>query len=117
VCFACLAEEAGRDRVEGHHYAGRANDPLRIPMPINAHRAVSDEQLTWDERTLRNPTGSGLRAAAAALRGRAAVDRQMSARIDSWVPDYLEQLDVKLTERFGENWREELGLDPPPVLL
>jgi hypothetical protein len=117
VCFACVAEEAGRLAVEGHHFAGKSNDSLRVPLPINPHRAVSDEQLTWDPRTLRNSAGSGLRAAAAALRGRSAVERQMVARIDSWVPDWLEQLDEKLTERFGEKWWEEFGLQPPPVLL
>jgi hypothetical protein len=117
VCFACVAEGDGRSTVEGHHYAGKANDSVRVPIPVNAHRTVSDEQLTWDTRTLRNPAGSGLRAAAAALRGRAAVERQMVERIDSWVPDWLEQLDEKLTERFGEKWWEELGLQSPPVLL
>ena len=117
VCFACTAEESGRALVERHHYAAKANDPFRVPLPINPHRVVSDEQLTWDVQTLRNPAGSGLRAAAAALRGKAAVDRQMSERIDSWVPSYLEQLDEALTAMHGERWWEALGLDPPPVLM
>ena len=117
VCFACVAADDGRSSVEAHHYAGKANDSLCVPLPINPHRAVSDEQLSWDTRTLRNPAGSGLRAAAAALRGRAAVERQMVERIDSWVPDWLEQLDEQLTGRFGEQWWEEFGLQPPPVLL
>jgi hypothetical protein len=41
----------------------------------------------------------------------------MHERIDSWVPAYLERLDEVLTARFGERWWEELGLDPPPVLM
>lgn len=117
VCFACAAADAGRAIVEGHHYAGKTNDSFRVPLPINPHRVVSDEQETWDERTMRNPAGSGLRAAAGALRGRIAVERQMSERIDSWVPDYLERLDVALTGLHGERWWEPLGLDPPPVRL
>lgn len=117
VCFACIAHGSGHTLIERHHYAAKANDELRVPLPINPHRVVSDEQNTWDMRTLRNPAGSGLRAAAAALRGRAAVDRQMSERIDSWVPGYLEQLDEALTAVHGERWWEALGLDPPPVLM
>lgn len=40
----------------------------------------------------------------------------MIDRIDSWLPDWLEQLDECLTQRLGEHWWDELGLDPPRVL-
>jgi len=117
LCFACVAEDARRAEVERHHYAAEANDSFRVSLPINPHRVVSDEQYTWDPRTRDNPAGSRLRAAAGALRGRLAVERQMNARIDSWLPDYLERLDEALTARLGERWWEALGLDPPAVLM
>jgi hypothetical protein len=101
--------------VEAHHFAGRANDSLTIPLAGNPHRVVSDEMYTWPDRTRRNPAGSRLRAMAAALRGRLAVERQMVERIDGPLIGYLEQLDERLTELYGEQWWEAIGLGAPPL--
>ena len=115
-CYACLASSTGRRVVEAHHFAGRRNDPLTVPLPANWHRIVSDDQYRWDPETLRNPAGSPLRAGAAAVRGRLAVERVMVERIDSWLPDYLEQLDTRLTAFHGEQWWEVLELPRPPFM-
>jgi len=115
-CYEAALAAAGKALVEAHHYAGRINDSLTVALPGNAHRVVSDEIYTWPYGTRCNPAGSGLRAAAGALRGRLAVERQMVERIDSWLIDYLEQLDERLTAVHGEHWWEALGLPAPPVL-
>jgi hypothetical protein len=115
-CYECLLIADGKNPIEAHHYAGRANDAFTVLLRGNAHRVVSDEIYTWPDRTRLNPAGSGLRAAAAALRGRLAVERQMVDRIDGPLIDYLERLDERLTELHGKRWWEPLGLEPPPVL-
>lgn len=113
-CYECALVAADRSTVEAHHYAGRVNDSFTVPLSGNVHRVVSDEIYTWPERTRLNPAGSGLRAAAAALRGRLAVERQMVQRIDGPLITYLEQLDDRLTELHGEQWWKQIGLEPPP---
>jgi hypothetical protein len=115
-CYECAQSAAGRSGLEAHHYAGRANDPFTVPLPGNVHRIVSDEIYTWPERTRLNPAGSGLRSAAAALRGRLSVERQMVERIDGPLIAYLEHLDERLTALHGDEWWLALGIDPPPRL-
>lgn len=115
-CYECAQLAAGKDGVEAHHFAGRVNDSFTVPLLGNAHRVVSDEVYTWPKRTRLNPAGSGLRAAAAALRGRLAVERQMVERVDGPLIDYLEHLDERLTALHGDEWWVELGIKPPPRL-
>jgi hypothetical protein len=113
-CYECLAREAGRSTVEAHHFAGRNNYSLTVPLPGNWHRVVSDDQYNWDPETLRNPSGSPLRAVAASMRGQRDLERVIAERLAPH-PEYLERLDVRLTEVHGEKWWEALGIEQPPL--
>jgi len=69
ICYECQAKASNRSPIERHHPAGRNNDPFTIPIPGNDHRILSDLQRDWPQDTLRNPTDSPLRKAAATMRG------------------------------------------------
>ncbi len=110
TCYECSAGQAGRSRTEGHHPAGRRNSPVIVAIPGNDHRVLSDMQRDWPERTLRNPDGSPLLAAAATIRGWLDVLLLIVQRTVGHVPAFLESLDAALREKYGESWWEELGL-------
>ncbi len=111
VCYECLLKESGRSWTEDHHPAGRRNNPTTIAMPGNDHRVLSDMQRDWPERTLRNPDGSPLLAAAAAVRCWLNVMLLLIERTVGHVPVFLEALDEKLREEWGDRWWERLGLE------
>jgi len=111
VCYECLLKESGRSWTEGHHPAGRHNDPTTVAVPSNDHRVLSDMQRDWPEQTLRNPDGSPLLAAAAALRGWMDVMLIIIERTVDYIPAFLELLDQRLQEEWGDRWWEELGLE------
>src|SRR5215510_7305001 len=101
ICYECQMKVSKRSPIERHHPAGRNNDPFTIPIPGNDHRVLSDLQKDWPQETLRNPTGSPLRKAAATIRGFLDVLRLFIERLFGWIPDFLETLDGKLIELFG----------------
>ena len=50
--------------------AGKANDPITVPVDVNDHRAeLSSAQDDWPKETLENPSGCPLLAGAARNRG------------------------------------------------
>ena len=59
----------------------------------------------WE--TLRNPDGSPLLRAAAALRGWLDLLWLIMVRAVGWIPVFLEQLDAHLRQRLGERWWED----------
>ena len=109
VCYECSAEQAGRAWIEDHHPAGRRNDSFTIPIPGNDHRLLNDMQNDWPERTLRNPDGSPLLAAAATVRGWLNILRLTIERTVGWVPPFLESLDAWLRAKQGDRWWEEFS--------
>jgi hypothetical protein len=111
-CYECLAQAEGRSVTEGHHVAGRQNDPDDIvPVLGNDHRVLSDAQThEWPSRTLRNPEGSPLLAAAAAIRGWLDILRLVMDRTVGWVPGFLEALDAFLRTQRGEQWWTDIDL-------
>jgi hypothetical protein len=110
VCDECRAIEQGRSPVEGHHVSGRANDPDDvIDLPGNDHRALSAAQLGWPAETLRNPNGSPLLRAAAAIRGWLEVLALILDRTVGWVPGFLEWLEAALGTAIGPAWWADLG--------
>ena len=61
ICAACERAAKGRSTIDQHHFAGRANNPATIPVPVNDHRAIlSVAQAEWPKSTLtqhrREPT-------------------------------------------------------------
>lgn len=56
--------------MDNHHPAGKANNAITIPVPVNDHRAdLTVAQQNWPGKTLANPNGSEQLAAAAGIRG------------------------------------------------
>lgn len=110
-CSECQAMAEGRSVREGHHVAGRHNDPDDIvPVLGNAHRLLSDAQAhEWPSETLRNPDGSPLLKAAAAIRGWLEILRLVMERTVGWVPAFLEALDAHLRVTLGERWWTDLA--------
>jgi hypothetical protein len=106
-CYEHALCRRGRPWVEGHHALGRHNDPQTVDAPANDHRVLSDLQLAWPRETLRNPDGSPLLRAAAAIRGWLDVLWLVMTRCVGWVPAFLEQLDAWLRERIGPRWWED----------
>src|SRR4051794_21505422 len=69
LCYEHRAEQHGRSWLEDDHPAGEANDAFTTPIPGNDHRVRTETcQAAWPQETLRNPDGSVLLKAAAAVR-------------------------------------------------
>ncbi len=107
TCYECSARMAGRARTEDHHPSGRRNNPFTVAIPGNDHRVLSDLQRDWPERTLRNPNGSPLLTAAAAIRGWLDVLALIVQRTLVHIPSFLEGLDEALRAKLGDRWWEE----------
>ncbi len=90
---------------EPHHVAGQRNSALTVALPANDHRAIlSVNQYDWPARTLQNPDGSPLLAAAAALRGFADLIIYLLNALIYPVAHLLEALDEVLQNERGEQW-------------
>lgn len=111
VCYECQANARKKSPIELHHPSGRQNDSFTIPIPGNDHRILSQSQRNWPIETLRNPDGSPLRKASAAIRGWLDTLRLLIERILGWIPDFLERLDELLTANLGGQWWVSIGLD------
>ena len=112
VCYECQAEARKKTPIERHHPSGKHNDPFTVPIPGNDHCVLSKLQRDfWPMETLRNPNGSPLRKASAAIRGWLDTLRLMIERILGWVPEFLEKLDELLTAHLGGQWWVKIGLN------
>lgn len=105
ICHDCKRKEKGMKRQDNHHFAGKANSPVTVPIPVNDHRAeLNSAQQDWPKKTLQNPDGSPLLKAAACVRG--FIDT-IVCLIKSgllWVADLLEKGDAFLAGKFGPKW-------------
>ena len=99
ICYECDAKQHGKSTFQGHHVAGRANDPTTIDVPINDHRAIlSVDQYDWPRGTLQNPDRSPLLAMSGCIRGFMATTYYLMERLLGWIPPQLEALDAFLCE-------------------
>jgi hypothetical protein len=72
ICAECKRKKSGQSTFDEHHFAGKANDSITVPIPVNDHRSVlSVVQHDWPRETLENRGGSPLLASAAKIRGSA----------------------------------------------
>ncbi len=110
-CYECHATAGERSPVEAHHPAGQHNAPETVEVPGNDHRVLSADQQLWPTDTLRNPNGSPLLRAAAAIRGWLDVLRLIIDRTVGWVPAFLESLDKALHGQLGNQWWDQMELD------
>src|SRR5208283_31290 len=92
MCAECQRRIKGMTTKDNHHVAGEANSPITVPVPVNDHRAeLNVDQYDWPKKTLENPDGSPLRAAAAAVRGFVDTVLYLIKKGLLWVADMLEK--------------------------
>ena len=105
ICAACQRAVKGCSTIDQHHFAGRANNPSTIPVPVNDHRAIlSVAQGEWPKSTLTNAEGSPLLAGAACLRGCIDTILYLIEKGLLWLVDMLEKLDEVLMKKLGPRW-------------
>jgi len=105
ICAACERSAKGRATIDQHHFAGQANNPATIPVPVNDHRAdLSVAQMEWPRSTLTNTDGSPLLAGAACLRGYIDTILYVLEEGVPWLANFLEKLDEFLVKKLGPKW-------------
>ena len=105
TCAACHRALRGYTTMDNHHFAGEANNPAMIPVPVNDHRArLSVDQMDWPRSTLMNAHGSPLLAAAACVRGFIDTVFYLIEEGLLWIPDMLELLDALQVKKLGPQW-------------
>ncbi len=110
-CAECQRIHQGRSTEDDHHYAGKANDPITLPVPANDHRAdLTTAQLEWPKQTRENPDGSPALAGAARVRGFIDKVVYLIRKGLLWVAEMLETLDAALVEHLGPKWWLQIGL-------
>ena len=88
-----------------HHPFGQANSTVTLEVPVNDHRAqLSVAQYDWPTKTLENPDGSPLLAAAASIRGFIDTVLYLIEKGLHWIADMLEKADAFLVRKFGNKW-------------
>jgi hypothetical protein len=111
-CYRCERIRCGKATEDGHHVAGKANHPAKIPTPVNDHRArLSIDQYDWPKGTLENPNGSPLLAAAACIRGIINYLYYLIETYLAWIPEMLEALDTFLVTKLGTKWWHNTPLE------
>jgi hypothetical protein len=112
TCAACQRTALGETIMDKHHFAGRANNPTTVPVPVNDHRArLSVAQADWPKSTLRNPQGSPLLAGAACIRGFIDTVLYLIEAGLLWIADMLENLDEFLLNKLGPRWWRETDIE------
>ena len=105
TCVACQRSAKGRIAIDQHHFAGGANNPTTIPIPVNDHRAIlSVAQAEWPKSTLANTGGSPLLTGAACLRGFIDTSLYLIEQGLLWLAEMLEKLDQVLIRKLGPRW-------------
>lgn len=105
ICAACSRIFCGQSPYDEHHPAGKANNSIRIQVPVNDHRAIlTPEQYDWPRKTWENPDASPMLAGAASIRGYYDTNIYLSDGLLLWVAGFLEALDDTLKGRLGPRW-------------
>jgi hypothetical protein len=104
-CHECKRKEEGKSIMDDHHVFAKANSPVTAPTPVNDHRAdLSAAQYAWPKRTLENPDGSPLLAAAGVIRGFIDYIHYLIEKGLAWVVHMLEAADAFLASKVGPKW-------------
>jgi hypothetical protein len=105
ICAECQRNQRGQATQDDHHFAGKSNSSVTIPIPVNDHRAdLSVAQMDWSKRTRENPDRSPLLAAAACIRGFIDTVVYLIEKGLSWIAEMLEKADEFLTDKLGARW-------------
>ena len=105
ICHDCQRKEKNMKRQDNHHFAGKANSPITIAVPVNDHRAeLTSAQQDWQKRTLENPDASPLLKGAGCIRGFTDTIVYLIKQGLLWIADMLEKADAFLAEKLGPKW-------------
>lgn len=105
ICHDCKRKEKGMNRKDNHHFAGKANSPITLPIPVNDHSAeLTPAQQDWQKRTLENPDASPLLKGAGCIRGFTDTVVYLIKEGLLWIADMLEKADAFLAEKLGPKW-------------
>jgi len=114
LCYEHDRLQRGLSDFEDQHPSGRANDDdATIATRGNDHRVWDDAKRDWPDRTLRNPEGSPLLKAAAAIRSLVDWFQFVADRLLGWIAPFLERLDEELRTTHGDTWWIAFGMDSP----
>jgi hypothetical protein len=108
-CYECALTRDGKSTTEAHHFLGRANDPVTVPVPGNVHRELSDAMMDWPTELKTNPERDPLIWLSQACRG-------MGDHLQFWVQRlkaiaaWLVSLSAALRESHGASWWTTLAL-------
>jgi hypothetical protein len=112
LCYECSQARDGKPTVEAHHPLGQVVDPeTTIPLPGNAHRAMSDLQRDRPRELATNPERDPLVWLAQMCHALKEHLTHWVERLDA-IADFLLDLARKLRGLFGSRWWEYLGLVP-----
>lgn len=104
-CQECYQRKRGMKTTQRHHIAGRANSPVTVEVPANAHcDKLSPAQYEWPPETLQNPDGSPLLRAAGALRGSCDFIAELILQFIESCAVFLEEVNAWLCDEYGERW-------------
>lgn len=105
ICYECERKSNGQKPEDNHHFAGEANHPLTIPIPINDHRAeLSAAQYDWEKKMRENPEGCPVVAGAACIQGFADTVIYLIKKGVLWIVEMLLFLSDLLLEKLGPKW-------------
>jgi hypothetical protein len=105
ICHDCKRKERKMKRTDEHHFAGKSNSPITVPVPVNDHRAeINGAQYDWPKQTRENPHSSPLLAAAGCIRGFIDYIVYLINKGISWIAELLEEADTMLAKTLGPNW-------------
>jgi hypothetical protein len=105
LCVKCERKKRGHRTTDDHHVAGKANDPITIPVEVNDHRArLNADQMDWPKDTRENRDGSPLLAAAGAIRGFIDTVLYLIEKLLLRHAEILEKIDAYLVRTLGRKW-------------
>ena len=105
ICAKCQRINTGYATEDKHHFAGEANHWLTVLVPVNDHRAdLNPAQYDWPKKTLENPDGCPLLAAAGCIRGFVDTVVYLIKKGVLWIAGMLESLSGLLVEIIGAQW-------------
>jgi len=104
ICANCKRKKHKQSTLDRHHVAGKSNSRVTILVPVNDHRArLNVAQYDWPKKTLDNPDGSPLLAAAAFIRGFIDTINYLLEELQR-IAEMLEMAHAILVVKLGLKW-------------
>lgn len=105
ICAKCQREQNGMSVSDEHHPPGKSNHMLKIPVPVNDHRAtLTPAMYEWPRKIRENPNGSPVLAAAGCILGFCDTVIYLMEELLYWIAEMLQCLDAILIEKLGNRY-------------